>query len=64
MNIERITHYHFKTKSKSIAKAIEIVARDHKARELLFYFDKIEKQLQTFEARFFEKFAKHVLGQR
>ena len=43
MYIERITHYHFKTKSKSIAKAIEIVARDHKARELLFYFDKIEK---------------------
>jgi len=27
------------------------------------YFDKIEKQLRTFEARFFEKFAKHVLGQ-
>ena len=26
------------------------------------YFDKIEKQLRTFEARFFEKFAKHVLG--
>lgn len=43
MEIERTTHYHFKTKSKAIAKAIEIVARDHKARELLFSFDKINK---------------------